>query len=51
MMGVVHACEGDEVVPHKHSDRSYHALRVAGFENVALKTFQGLCYLIRLVDV
>lgn len=46
MMRVVHSCEGDKVVPHKHSERSNHALRVAGFENVALKTFQGLVVLL-----
>ncbi|GFP93095.1 acyl-protein thioesterase 2 [Phtheirospermum japonicum] len=33
---------GDEVVPHKHGEKSYHALSLAGFRNLAFKTYEGI---------
>ena len=32
---------GDEVVPHKHGEKSYHALNLAGFRNLSFKTYEG----------
>ncbi|KAK6124935.1 hypothetical protein DH2020_041346 [Rehmannia glutinosa] len=32
----------DEVVPHKHGERSYHALNLAGFRNLSFKTYEGI---------
>lgn len=31
----------DEVVPHKHGEKSYHALNLAGFRNLSFKTYEG----------
>ncbi|KAL2463093.1 alpha/beta-hydrolase superfamily protein [Forsythia ovata] len=37
-------CHGlcDEVVPHKYGERSNHALSLAGFQNLAFKSYDGL---------
>ncbi|GER44139.1 alpha/beta-Hydrolases superfamily protein [Striga asiatica] len=32
----------DEVVPHEHGERSYHALSLAGFRNLSFKTYEGI---------
>ncbi|KAL8043051.1 hypothetical protein ABFX02_09G093200 [Erythranthe guttata] len=32
----------DEVVPHKHGEKSYHVLSQAGFRNLSFKTYEGI---------
>ncbi|XP_051134776.1 uncharacterized protein LOC127253984 [Andrographis paniculata] len=32
----------DEVVPHEHGERSYHALSLAGFRNLSFESYDGM---------